>query len=259
MRFNQALPLAGIHGHDGGMAGAPTPRKFELAKVDSWLAVLQWAWDRAYALVASTAGAAMMGYSAKATTWIAQYGPIAWGLIALAAFVLIYSLLIWGRSRLASARLARASAMVAERASEHASTNPLKEDFRNERIRLTDLYTPMGDAIVDRTFKRCDLIGPAVIWVSPWTEFARNRIDNVEFIRVNANTARLWPNKLAVVRGSIMDCHLMNVIFLVGENEAESFVAKWNGGHFQWMNDPIPQAELPRLPSPPDTEQERPR
>lgn len=238
------------------MAGAPQNKRFSLGKADSWFAVGQWVWDRAYAFVISAGGAAMIGALAKATSWISAYGPVAWGAIGLSAFVILYVLLIWGRGRLAAARLERASAMIAERASEHATVNPLSEDFRNQRIRLTDLYTPTGDPIFDRTFRRCDLIGPAVVWVSPWTTFASNRIDNVEFIRIDAKTARKWPNKLAIVRGSIVDCHLVNVIFLVDERDADAFASKWEGGTLQWMNDPIPQGAEPALLSPPDIEVE---
>lgn len=240
------------------MAGAPARRRFELAKVDSWLAVLQWAWDRAYALIASTAGAAVMGYLAKATGWIAQYGPIAWGGIGLLAFLLIYCVLVWGRGRLAKARMERAAAMVTERAAEHATVNPLAPDFRNQRIRLVDLYTPYGLPIDERSFKDCDLIGPAVLWLSPYTVFRNNTFHNVEFIKIDANTARQWPNKLALTGGGVERCRLVNVIILVHADHAPNFEALFTGP-IQWMNDPIPPTEVPKLPSPPDTEQETPQ
>lgn len=235
------------------MAGVPAKRRFNLSKVDSWLAVTQWLWDRTYAFVASTAGAAMIGALAKATGWVSAYGPLAWGLIALATFVLLYTLLIWGRSRLAAARKERAAAMIAERTAEHSTVNPLAEDFRNQRIRLVDLYTPFGDPIFDRTFRRCDLIGPAVIWLSPQTSFRRNRGDNVEYIKVNAFTAQKWPNKLGIVRGSIEDCYLANVIIIVHDEHASNFEGMFEH-RIQWMNDPIPQDEKPKLLGPPDTE-----
>jgi hypothetical protein len=153
------------------MSGAPQKRRFDLAKVDSWIAVVQWLWERTYAFIASAIGATIVGALARATAWISKYGPVAWGIIGLIAFALLYILLIWGRGRLATARSLRASAMIAERAAEHATVNPLSPDFRNQRIRLTDLYTPYGLPLSDRSFKHCDLIGPAVLWISPHTTF----------------------------------------------------------------------------------------
>lgn len=230
------------------MAAVPPKRTFNLAKVDSWLAVLQWAWDRTYALVASTAGAALIGSLAKATGWISAYGPIAWGALGLLAFLIIYSVLIWGRSRLASSRKDRAAAMIAERAAEHSTVNPLAPDFRHQRIRLTDLYTPYGHPVEDRTFRGCDLVGPAVVWISPSTTFRRNHFHNVEYIKINANTAQLWPNKLAILRGSIENCVIVNAIVLVHEDHAVEFESTFIDP-LQWMNDPIPPGEA-RAPPP---------
>lgn len=240
------------------MAEDHRKRRFALSDVDSWLAVFQWVWERAFAFIASAAGATAMGFLAKATGWITDYGPIAWGGIALGTFVVIYVLLIWGRGRLAVARQQRAAAMIAERTAEHASVNPSAPDFKHQRVRLTDLYTPFGAPIEDRAFRDCDLIGPAVLWLSPGTVFRDNFVAGVEYIRIDAATARQWPNKLAVVRGSIERCRLYNVIVLVHDEDATEFAKRFTFP-VQWMNDPIPANEPPKLQLPQGTEAETPQ
>lgn len=243
-QYKQALPSREIREHDLWMA-LPVPKhRFNLTRADDWLAVLQWIGDRAFALIASTAGAGVMGYLAKATGWIAAYGPIAWGAIGLVTFAVVYLLLINGRRVLARARLDRAAAMISERAAEHATVNPLGSDFRHQRIRLIDLYTPFGLPITDRNFVDCDLIGPAVVWLSPNTVFRRNTFHNVEYVKINASTAQQWPNKLAIVGGSVERCLIVNTIFLVHTDHAKNFEDLFDG-EIQWMNDPPRRDKTP--------------
>lgn len=262
VRLNQALPCSRIRGHDRWMSQT---KKFDFSKTDSIFAVFQLLWDRGSAFVASAAGAAVMGALAKATAWVSAYGPIAWGLIGLTSFAALYALMIWGRKTTSASRRDRANALVAERAAEFATVNPLAPHFVNQRIRLSDLHSPFGEPLRDRTFSGCDLIGPAVILLSHMTVYRGNIPNNVEYIRVNGRHIQMWPNKLTIIGGTIENCRLYNVIFVIPED----FVGVFEGlfiDDVPWANDPpintvsiSHPGEVSAPPSPQGIESERPR
>lgn len=230
--YESDLDSAPIHSESGGMANKPS----RLSAIDSFISRATWVWERIWTVLLSGTGAWVMGALAKATAAINALGPIAWGGIGFATFVGLYVLFLVGTRVLADARKRRAEADFADRLADRSTINPLSDHFVGVRINLSDLYTPFGDPLKNYTFKRCELIGPAVIFMTPATVFRRNLINNVEFIRINPQSGQLWPNKLVLHAGLIEECTLHNVILLVADWQADDIASTFNHP-IQWMND----------------------
>lgn len=218
------------------MATPLATKKYDLSKADSWFALAQLVWERASAFVVSSAGGALMA-------WLGQKSgllPIGWGLIGVAVFAGLYLLFVIGRRSLAASRKDRAAAIYAEHALEHSTINPLEKHFRNQRIRIADLHDPFGEGLSGRTFVGCDLIGPAVILLSTHTVYRGNQVvQGVEYIRVQMNSIRVWPNKLTLFGGVIENCRLHNIILLVPEEQRAEFESRFTD-RVPWANDPWP-------------------
>lgn len=222
--------------------------KNRLGKVDSVVSLVQWAWDRSAALLVGSAAGGGVTWLASATEWMNSTGPLSWGVAGLAAALTVYWTMIGGRALAARARLARAMADAAESVAGGSAINPLKGDFVRERIRLSDLISPAGSPLRSYTFKNCELIGPAVLFLDPDVVFRANHVEFVEFIKINPYAGQLWPNKIVMHGGLIEGCVLVNVILLVSYDLAAG-VERSFGQAIQWMNDMTPEQreEIARL------------
>lgn len=107
----------------------------------------------------------LTAWAAWAANIFSVYSPFSWivaGIGGAAAATLIILTLTF-------TRLKWAQASAVNRWSETvASVNPLEDTFRNQRIRIMDLVSPISPRITGKTFIGCELLGPAnlAIWAS---------------------------------------------------------------------------------------------
>lgn len=214
-------------------------RAKRLSLVDSALSIGQWIWSKGAAFLASATGATLIGYLASATAWIDQWGPVAWGLIGLLAFVLLLWSIAGAQFWLATAKLKRAQARIAERSADTALINPLDSRYLDKRIALYDLRSPMGEPVAGRVFEKCELIGPAVIVLignsGPAGSFQSNELFNVELVKVQDTAISAIPNKIILSGCNVINCKIYNVLFLV-PNSQIPLIDQGFGGTVRWLN-----------------------
>lgn len=112
-----------------------------------------------FALIAgSSLTATAVGFAAKATDWLDEWGPIAWVSASLAGAG-VFVLMGLGAS---TARARYIQSSIQKRFFSQPDTiNPLDDNFRNRRIRISDLVSPIEPVIRKKTFRECEIIGPA--------------------------------------------------------------------------------------------------
>jgi hypothetical protein len=122
--------------------------------LDSLLEKIESRWSLA-TLVWQTVGAVMSfgipAWAAHATAWLNRFGPIAWvtcgfaGLLLFAAFLVLIAVF---RERFIVASIRRRFYEKAD------GINPLEPTFRNQRIYLSDLISPIEPAVKNKTCTR---------------------------------------------------------------------------------------------------------
>jgi len=101
---------------------------------------------------------AVTAFIARATDWVAAYGPIGWWGAALAA-MLVATLIGMGIARLAL-WLAYRSAVDKWKQSVDG-VNPLSPQFQGLRLRISDIAHPITHKVENKRFLDCEIIGPA--------------------------------------------------------------------------------------------------
>jgi hypothetical protein len=122
---------------------------------------LDWLWGKAIErwpeLVTAVIAGGGMTYLARASAWLAPYGPVAWGGIGLLSMLVVafaYFLVSLGRARraLSTYVLAKTSA---------AAVNVLAPIHQDARIELSHFYHPYFQPVENVRFEHCELMGPA--------------------------------------------------------------------------------------------------
>lgn len=204
-----------------------------IGRYSDLLSVGQWVWERSASLLASAAGAVVIGSLAKATDWLNAWGPIAWGCFGLATFVILAWTISGAGALIAARRLRGIQALIAEKSLGAAHINPLDRSFFSKRISLFDLTTPMGEPLENKVFDECELVGPAVIVLSN-SAFRHNIYHNVEFAIIASDSVKTMPNKIILVSSTITKCKIYNVIFLVPEKFRDEF-ERGHNQPIEWM------------------------
>lgn len=161
----------------------------------------EWLWDKALGhwpeILVSVIGGGGMAYLARASAWLAPYGPVAWGGVGILALLLIalaYFLTTAGTAR------RRLSTYVVTKGS--ASTvNVLAPVHQDERVELSDFYHPYFHPTESVRFEHCELLGPANVVFDGGTISQSSLID-CEIVIVRADRpvkgASLFRNCLIV-------------------------------------------------------------
>lgn len=161
-----------------------------------------------WAALVSIGGGAVMGYLASISAWLAPYGPVAWGGVAVVSLVVI-SLAALGWSKAteirALARYANARALA-------GGANALAPTHDHERIVLSDFYHPFYKPVETVRFEHCDLMGPANVFMDGCT-LTDSGLHDCEAIIVAKGTA---------VRGAVgfkhctfARCHIFRATLLM--------------------------------------------
>lgn len=103
-------------------------------------------------------GGALSGGLAWATQAMSAWAPFSWfaaAIIGALVFYFIGAVRAWHGERQEGAK------RIAMLADPKGHINPLQDHFENVRIYLADLKPPLGYVIEGKTFRRCEIIGPA--------------------------------------------------------------------------------------------------
>lgn len=187
--------------------------------------------------------------AAKQTQWVTTLGPYGVWLATLGGVLLaaiVFLLMVWGRYA-----WLRGSAMNQWREQVGDKFNPLENSFRNQRILLRDLVSPLVPVVRGKTFYDCELLGPGNVVVRITAPnsggFANLRFNNCDWVVARPNVA----SQSFII---LEDCHFIggnvtNIMFFLIREEALAMMMPG----MNWITDPpspIPQAAGPAPPSP---------
>ena len=190
--------------------------------------------SRYWALILPIGGGSLAAWAAHAANLFTEYAPFSWVASGLVGFALICVALKW----LASARIGNYSLQLQKRISDVDYVNPLDSTFESRRISVTQIQSPVGNRIENRTFVDCDIVGPANILVLDCTIRAAggSSVDAVHW------TTDPYPhNCTTFVNCTFTNCRFFMVTFLVPITRLLDFAVH----NFQGLN------WLTTLPPPP--------
>lgn len=107
--------------------------------------------------IAIVIGSGTMTLLAYISSFLNQYGPVAWGAVGILTMLLlaVMAMIV----ALAMSAFAKAQYLKVITFEPH-STNPLKSQFERERLRIGDFYSPFGILNENKHFNDCEIQGP---------------------------------------------------------------------------------------------------
>lgn len=182
------------------------------------------------------------GIAAKATAWLAAWGPIAWvgaGLLGAGFFILLGIGFAYARGKLVRASIEKQFYSRAD------AINPLEEDFRNRRIHLTDMISPIEPVIRGKRFHNCEIIGPVnVILKANYqgsTTITHCHLSSVCAISVRDDA--IIVNTVLLEDCRFEHCKLHKITFIFRES-AYQWASEMMAG-MDWLTPPPPPAPSP--------------
>lgn len=174
-------------------------------------------------------GGAVSGYVVWITDKFNEYSPASWffaALIGAALSTLILGAISWFRAE----RIRATYLKMAPQTS--IEFNPLEDQVIRKRIFVSDLLTPLGEPILNKTFIKCEIVGPGAIFFAG-AHFHSPHLGNCEAIKMQGDAAQIFPNKVIFTDCTFRDCKFYNLVIIVPSNLYESFnnimknVVKW--------------------------------
>tara|TARA_R110002012_G_scaffold90174_2_gene220615 strand:- start:385 stop:1068 length:684 start_codon:yes stop_codon:yes gene_type:complete len=178
-------------------------------------------------------------YAAWLTDWINQYGPIAYvgtGILALIIGLIISVLALWVVERWTILAIRRKSKI------RGAAVDPMARQYFNERVFLDDIAPPFNGSIANKTFERCQIIGPLNVYPMR-TSIERCIYTNVDHIMVDPEKIRAITNARIIDNCIFRDCEIFNISFLINSINYQYFD---NSGGCNWVTH-TPDPPLPLL------------
>lgn len=183
---------------------------------------------------------ALPAWAAIATDWLNAYGPIAWVASGFAGLILfVVALFIWAQFRVNT----ESARIVAKHRQDPDPLNPLADNFERKRIRLHDLASVIDRTVDQKTFDRCELIGPACVVIVDSITMQDNHFYGCDFV-ICRNGAAI-NNAITLRRCTIQRSKLHGITFLIPRAAAN------NPGLAQanWITENPPQAQLSQAPA----------
>ena len=190
-------------------------------------AIMAWV-ERAFRWTGPIAGGAMTTWVAQTIDWLNAYGPITWwAAFLLGVLITVWILNGWTAFRLRNARLA----FVKQQETRSDIVNPLEDTFQRRRVNINELRSVDDWVIENKTFIRCEIVGPATVYFDNATLNA-NGFRNCIFVLARIG-ARI-PSAIIMRRVTIQDSTLYAMTVIVPENQKDSF--EQGTARIEWIN-----------------------
>jgi hypothetical protein len=185
----------------------------------------------------------LTAWAAAAANVLSAYAPLSWvvaGIGGALAAALVAALLAFARVKWAQAT------SVNKWKETVSSVNPLEDTFRNQRIRLADLASPIDRTIRDKTFVDCELIGPANIVALSTRQhgltMANVAFSNCDFVEIKRQNVFIYNaiklQDCTLLRGTV---HQVTVFaFPITANAIRASIPK-----LQWLTDEVSTPQTP--------------
>lgn len=156
------------------------------------------------------AGGVMTAWAAWATTTMQGYAPLSYVVAFLVGALLvsaIFAVTGWFRVELIKAKIH------AKLLKEPSNFDPLESHFHKKRLNISQLSSPINNEINQKSFTKCEILGPADVYIGTGNIITRNRIGNCNFIAVKRGIPLF--NVINMVHCSIDDCEVFGINFFV--------------------------------------------
>lgn len=191
-----------------------------LARLDRLLATASSLVTVVPVLAGSAVVSALLTWAAYATERLSPYAPFSWALAGTMGLLISALILLV----LAKTRKIATEATIQRKFFEGGQRiNPLNKQFNGERIAISDLVSPIGNAVVGKTFVECELIGPANIGLIA-TAPGRGEMSSCELIdaagMVVRNNVHL-PTLIMFKDCTLLRCKFYSIMFMVNDSMAQ--------------------------------------
>ncbi len=195
----------------------------KLLKLDSPITVSDWFYQRIvgnWPWIAATFGSVGMAYLARLSDWMQPWGAVGWASVGLFFFALI-GLTLATIYRLYAGALQRIqSSKTMKNMSENIKgVNPLRESFENEKVSISDFYTPIQTLYKRKTFRNCDFYGPGALLF-----FSRCNIDSPSIFRTDFIVIGegYFASPIGFEDSSFYDCRFYGITLLMNAGMAQA-------------------------------------
>lgn len=162
----------------------------------------------------------MTGWAAYATSWLNAWGPIAWvGSGLLGAFVTCSCFFLYAaiKNQLSQARFNNSLSKAPR------TINPMEQHFIKKIVPMIDFYSPFAKTHISRTFEDSELIGPAVVYLSGFSNLTDCNLATCDFVELKEGDVGI-NNVVHFHDFTIKRCMVYRVTFLMPHNSRDNFV-----------------------------------
>ncbi|MFO0991924.1 MAG: hypothetical protein U1E67_08345 [Hyphomicrobiales bacterium] len=206
-----------------------------LFKTDTAITLASWVGSAWPNILAFIAGGGLVTWAAKTTAWLEPWGnlglaaAILGGIMIVAAFMYLFA-----KARDLRSRAALNSAL----ASKPVTINPLAGHFTEQVIDLNAFYDPTLFAHANKSFDRCHLRGPSVVFLQGATHFENPMFVDCNFVVINEGD----PMSGLVVLGNprFVSCHFFNITIFMTAKMALSLRAQPQLKDTKFLGRPLP-------------------
>lgn len=174
---------------------------------------------------------AALAWLAHVTAFLQPYAPFSWGIAALIGaigFALAVLVIAHIRSAIVTASIRRKFYEGSEK------LNPVVSQFQEQRIFVSDLVPPFELVIRNKTFIKCEIIGPANVVLSGPGLIKDSSIINCAASKMS-DKSQFIPASVMFENCQFLECKLVNLLFLVPSSAQAKFTKDLLGIH--WITD----------------------
>jgi len=169
--------------------------------------------------IAMAIGAGVMTTFAYLSPMLEHYGLVAWGGVGLVS-ALVIAVILWilsiSSDRFADSRLKQALSTPT------ATVNPLRNNFTEEKVKVSDFFSPFHQQHSGKHFRKCHIHGPGVIVLLNDCALFSPRMIACDLVKV-PDEIELYT-AVGFERSTFEDCVFANVTLFLPPHAADAMV-----------------------------------
>jgi hypothetical protein len=173
------------------MAHEPEGRLRRFLRIEPGISLVWWFYERVASVwkeIAALAGGGSLAWLGYAQHAIATWTPFHWVALFIATSLLIWLLLSLGSILRAIAYSKISSTRFMEIVAAANQLNPLRTEFRDEKINIGAFYHPFTVPNRKKSFRNCEIFGPGVVAMHGSPEIISCKFSDCDFVCVKPNT-----------------------------------------------------------------------